>query len=99
MATSTDTSEVLAQYWCDTLCGSSVETSSSPLIDTHIRCPVFASAGVPMESDLFHGDCNASFAMVASHLEVFRVLHTPVLMGLINSSIITVTGATALHNQ
>eukprot|EP00978_Attheya_sp_CCMP212_P048794 scaffold575599_cov83-Attheya_sp.AAC.1 len=75
---------------CDTLCGSSVETSS-PLINTQIRRSIFASTGEPtMESNLIHGDRNALFAMVARRLEAFQVLRTPVLLGLINSVNITV---------
>eukprot|EP00978_Attheya_sp_CCMP212_P021247 scaffold61851_cov45-Attheya_sp.AAC.1 len=64
--------------------------TSSPLIDTQIRRSLFDSVGEPAESDLIHGDRNASFATVASRLEAFRVLCTPVLLGLINLIYITV---------
>ena len=69
---------MLDQYRCDILCDSSVETSS-PLIDTQIRRSIFVAAGEPAENDLIHGDRNALFATVASRLEAFLVLRTPVL--------------------
>eukprot|EP00978_Attheya_sp_CCMP212_P003441 scaffold7120_cov60-Attheya_sp.AAC.4 len=89
---------VFARYWCDILCDSSVETSS-PLVDTQIRCSISPPQESPRRTILIHGDRNALFAMVASHLlrSISGPSHSSAL-GLINSVNVTVVAhKQALH--